>query len=188
MGLTTERKIFLGLATVAGIALFIDQGLLGPNQASAIPISPLVEPSPELDTSDARPLTVKPTAAILIDRLQSNVSDAGVPGTSNSLGSLFSLTTISESPTANTDNLSDVNIEDQDSFPIIAPAMVDLPTLSAVMPSGNGGAAVLEGTLLRIGQVSPSGYQLVLVHARAVIVERDGIEYAIEIPKISGQD
>jgi len=38
MGLTTERKVFLGLAGVAGLALIIDQGLLGPSEAAAEPV------------------------------------------------------------------------------------------------------------------------------------------------------
>jgi len=188
MGLTTERKVFLGLVGVAGLALFIDQGILGPKEASADPLPLTAEAIDEAATTIIQPSAEKPAAAILIDRLLT-VS----PNKDGSLGSSFSLTQLIEpSSTEQMSNVQDgaISAETPDtSFPVIAPRADDLPVLSSAMPAANGGGgAVLGGKLLRVGEVDANGYRLVLVHARAVLVERDGVQYAIEIPTISGQE
>jgi hypothetical protein len=188
MGLTTERKVFFGLMVVAGAALVIDQGFLGPSGASADDIAMtadmLVEQEP---ISEVQP-AAQPAAAILIDRLRSTPDT----GSSVSLGSAFSLTKMIGPKDGLTDQQEPQGESSDDgqgdSFPLIAPRADDLPVLSAVMPSSNGGGALLGGKLVRVGQVGPNGYLLVLVHARAVLVERDGIQYAIEIPTVLDQD
>ncbi len=197
MGLTTERKVFLGLACVAGLALVIDQGFLATKQASA---DTFPEGVPAIDEPQTHPEPTptataggKPAAMVLIDRLAS----LGSQGQDGSLGASFSLTRLIEPSPGNpiTDAaLASGQPGDQgegleSAFPLIAPAAPDLPALSSVMPAKNGGGgAVLGGKLLRVGQIDPNGYRLVLVHERSVLVERDGVQYAIEIPVISGQE
>ncbi len=189
MGLTTERKVFLGLACVAGLALVIDQGFMGPKQASA-DIAP-ADSSPPASETVSVPTSApagKPAAMVLIDRLESlALSDQG-----ESLGASFSLTKLVEPsiglPITDGTSTSEQEEDSTASFPLIAPKANDLPILSSVMPAKNGGGAVLGGKLLRVGQVDPNGYRLVLVHARSVLVERDGVQYAIEIPTISGHE
>lgn len=186
MGLTTERKVFLGLVGVAGLALFIDQGFLGPKEAVAdvfpIAAEPIADLAPSIVDS---PATQQAAAAILIDRLKGSVSS----DMDGSLGSAFSLTKLIEMETSEqVAALQDLGSASPDSFPMIAPKATDLPALSAVMPSKNGGGAVLGGKLLRVGQTGPEGYRLVTVMARAVLVEKDGVQYAIEIPMNLGQD
>lgn len=190
MGLTTERKVFFGLVGIAGLALIIDQGFLGPKEAGAEPL-PIAAGStlPVETTSTPQSKPAKPAAMILIDRLESiSTSDQ-----SESFGSSFLLTKLIEPSLALpiSDEPNEVIQIDtpSGSFPLVAATASDLPVLSSVMPTANGGGgAVLGGKLLRVGQVGPNGYRLVLVHARAVLVERDGVQFAIEIPTIYGQD
>jgi len=183
MGLTTERKVFLGLVGVAGLALFIDQGVLGPKAASASSELPSESSSALLPIASEPVLPVgKPAAEILIDRLRS----FGESDSNQSFDSSFSIVSmiqqpiaISESNTIET-NLSPTTGISQGYTTVATPS--DLPSLSSVMPSTNGGGAVLAGKLVRVGETGPNGYTLVLVHARAVLVEKDGQQYAIEIP------
>lgn len=188
MGLTTERKVFLGLVGVAGLALFIDQGFLGPKEAAANPDPLIADTAGEVSAIGAQAPTNKPAAAVLIDRL-TETSSADLGG---SLGSSFSLTQLIEPQATvhlNDDQLSESSDQARtDGFPVIATRVVDLPVLSAAMPSANGGGAVLGGKMMRVGQVDPNGYRLVLVHARSVLVERDGVRYAIEMPRLNRQD
>ena len=188
MGLTKERKIFLGLATVAGIALIADQGIFATQGASAqafdveaLPVESIIAESP------AEPTTL-PAAKILIDRLS---EDPGI-ASSDSLGSIFSLTKLIEPQVIDQEFGADDSgglldqLVSRESFALIPPQAQDLPVLSAVMPSKSGGGAVVNGKILRIDQVNEDGYRLVEVKQRAVIVERDGVKYTVEIPKLSG--
>ena len=190
MGLTTERKVFLGLVGVAGLALVIDQGFLGPKEASADMFPDAsASPEPELVSTPLDKPAQRPAAMVLIDRLES----LGSSDQAESLGSSFSLTKLVEPsvglPITDGAIVSSPDEDSEGSFPLIAPVAADLPTLSSVMPAKNGGGgAVLGGKLLRVGQVDPNGYRLVLVHARSVLVERDGVQYAIEIPTIYAQE
>jgi len=189
MGLTTERKIFLGLVGIAGIALVIDQGFLGPSEAAAESASLTLEAIEEMPTEIESQAT-KPVAAILIDRLGSKVSS----DSDGAFGSVFSFNKLikpsSADPAGNIDgqDSDSQSDESQEAFLIIEPTATDLPALSSVMPAKNGGGAVLEGKLVRVGEKGPNGYRLILVDARAVLVERDGVQYAIEIPMNIGQD
>ncbi|CAN0576490.1 unnamed protein product, partial [Laminaria digitata] len=75
----------------------------------------------------------------------------------------------------------------QPALPVVQRSSIDLPTLSAVMPAqGGGGGAVLNGKLVRIGQTGPSGYVLMQVRKRGVVLERDGQVYSVEIPMQHG--
>ncbi|MDF1808466.1 MAG: hypothetical protein P1U42_02090 [Phycisphaerales bacterium] len=183
MGLTTERKVFLGLVGVAGLALFIDQGFLGPKEASASSELPSTSSSAIAPIASEPILpTGKPAAEILIDRLRS----FGVNDKTQSFDASFSIASMIEQPIViNESNTIETNMNPtsgiaQGSTYVATPT--DLPSLSSVMPSPNGGGAVLGGKLVRVGETGPNGYTLVLVHARAVLVEKDGVQFAIEIP------
>ena len=187
MGLTKERKIFLGLAAVAGVALIADQGIFSTQGASAQSVAieqmPLAEPIVELSPQEPS----LPAAKVLIDRVN-NPTDLG---SNSSMGSIFSLTKMIK-PKANDPagddsggNLID-ELLPEESFGFIESQRQDLPVLSAVMPSKTGGGAVVNGEILRIGQTSDDGYRLVRVEQRSVIIEQDGVQYTLEIPRISG--
>jgi len=190
MGLSTERKVFVGLACIAGLALIIDQGILGPSEASA-DSAPILADS----LGDIVPIINsakeprRPASEILIDRLNEKVGSE----MSKSFGAAFSLNKLIESPSELDPAQLLAAVKGQgtpspDAFPNIAPKVSDLPTLTAVMPAKNGGAAVFEGKLLRVGELGPNGYRLVRVHARSVIVEKSSVEYTIEIPSAMSQE
>lgn len=183
MGLSTERKVFVGILCVAGSALMIDQVVLGPSSAEAMPVA----------TADSSDLLITPTstpaqasvgsslnmAQVLLERLgaQNTVPEG------KSLGSAFTLDQLIASGIPDSDP-AQVNAErsTQPSLPVITPDAPDLPALTAVMPSKSGGGAVLGGKLVRIGQQTPEGFELIEVRERSVILRREGRFYTITIP------
>ncbi len=98
MGLSTERKVFLAVLAVAGGALIIDQGILGPSEASALPDMPT--PSAEAVIPEA-PVPSAPTnssetmAQVLMDRLDGIQSERGK---GHSLSAAFSLERFIDEP------------------------------------------------------------------------------------------
>lgn len=191
MGLTKERKIFLGLAAVAGVALIADQGIFATQDASAQAIDVFESTPVEESVVELKESSISlPAAKILIDRLQENP-----PGDStDSLGAIFSLSKLMVTQETDQENAgsdsSDLNESSASkaSFALIPPQAKNLPVLSAVMPSKNGtGGAVMDGEILRVGQVNADGYRLVEVKQRTVIVELNGVQYAVEIPRISDE-
>jgi len=182
MGLSTERKVFLGVLAVAGVALVVDQGFLGPSEASA---TPGVMPEP-VEAELAQPATQAASAAstttmakVLMERLQ------GMNGEKpeQSLSAAFSLQDLMENPErlVISDDQQDAPI--RPSLPMIMPTADDLPSLSAVMPSTNGkGGALLNGKLVRVGETSPSGFVLREVRERSVVLWREGRIFTVEMP------
>ena len=179
MGLTTERKIFLGLATVAVAALIIDQGVLSPGAASAQSSNPIPEQSVAIPLIQSTPKAAKSSSPsdLLIKRIESVVKKQS---SDVSMDSLFAMTQFASPEQSQND--SDGSDQTEQAFPVIVAAPTDLPTLSSVMPSTNGGGAVLSGKLLRIGDVSDSGYRLIQVYKRSVLIEKDHQQYVVELP------
>lgn len=189
MGLSTERKVFVGLLAVAGVALVIDQGFMGPSEASAGQAPP---PSPASDAapaSSAVPVAQgkasgKPAAAILIERLKTRQASGGA-APKTTLGAAFTLAKLIEPAVlvgADAGAGAGADAEPGSALPVIRPRATDLPQLTAAMPASNGGGAVLNGKLVRAGQVGPNGYRLVSVKARSVVVEKGGVRYTVDIP------
>lgn len=183
MGLSTERKVFVGILCVAGSALMIDQVVLGPSNAEAMPEA--IAASSDLlitPTSTPAQATVGSSltmAQVLLERLGGqNAAPEG-----RSLGSAFTLDQLIAPPVSDSDP-DQVSGErsTQPSLPVITPDAPDLPALTAVMPSKSGGGAVLGGKLVRIGQKTPEGFELLEVRERSVILTRDGRLYTITIP------
>jgi len=183
MGLTTERKVFIGIASVAVVALIIDQGILAPGSAVAqsdVPTSDVLElstPLPEvMQIAQGSP----PATEQLISRIESAISENSGEV---SMSSLFSMTRLGTPDSPTIDQAGDnAKSENTESFPILVSKPTDLPALSSVMPAKNGGGAVLSGTLLRIGQESPNGYRLLDVYKRSVLLEKDGQQYIVDLP------
>ncbi|MGV6814676.1 MAG: hypothetical protein ACWA5W_06660 [Phycisphaerales bacterium] len=179
MGLTTERKIFLGLATVAVAALIIDQGILSPGSASAQSSTPV--PVQSVPVSLNKPTTKATKSSspsdVLIKRIESAVKKQS---SDVSMDSLFAMTQFARPEQAEHD--ADESDQTEQTFPVIVATPGDLPELSSVMPSANGGGAVLSGKLLRVGDVSDSGYRLLQVYKRSVLIEKDHQQYVVELP------
>lgn len=183
MGLSTERKVFVGILCVAGAALIIDQGLLQPSSASG------ALPEPGVDASQATIAQVagQPTksaqnaAQLLIDRLK--VREGEVTQADISLGASFSLDQLIEPVLESVTDQQEAIAPRQPALPVVQRISADLPTLTAVMPAqGGGGGAVLNGKLVRLGQTGPNGYVLMQVRKRGVVLERDGQLHSVEIP------
>ncbi len=188
MGLSTERKVFVALVGVAGLVLVIDRGLLGPGDAAAAaPQAGVGDASAAAAAPAPSAASIKPAAAVLIERLRSRVNPGG--DAHASLGASFSLASLIESGGSGIDlSALEQPSKGEASAPraFVPPAASDLPTLSSVMPASNGGGAVLGGRLLMVGQTGPGGYKLLGVKARGVVVEKDGRRYSIEIPITGG--
>ncbi len=185
MGLTTERKVFIGIASIAVVALIIDQGILSPGSAAA-----QNSEAPTGDVLNERSLTQPELMQIIddspsateqiINRIESMVSETSGE---NSMSSLFSMTRLGQAETPITEVQSDdVESDQSESFPILVSMPSDLPSLSSVMPAKNGGGAVLSGTLLRIGERGDGGYRLIDVFKRSVLLEKDNQQYIVELP------
>jgi hypothetical protein len=184
MGLTTERKVFFSVLFIAGAALVIDRGVLGPSDASASADSLI--PS---DAFATEPVHASPTAAsstpsaqtmaqVLMDRLGSIQGDES----EHSLSSAFSLEQLVNDPGAIADGDAG-SIPAEPTLPQLIPSETELPDLSSVMPSAtSGGGAVLNGELWRVGDVSPEGLKLIEVRERSVVLMREGRTYIVELP------
>jgi len=194
MGLSTERKVFVAILAVAGAALVIDQGLLGPSTVEAAPGAPAEASTPVLAGLTPVSSSGKPQSAaqILIDRLSSK-SETSDPAPQATLSSAFSLEQLIEPVMqAMADQVEETPVAvkntapQRTTLPTITPTNVTLPSLSAVMPASNGGGAVLNGKLVRVGQPTPLGFTLKQVRERGVVLELEGRLYTVEIPMHTG--
>lgn len=184
MGLSTERKVFLAVLAVAGAALIIDQGILGPSEASALPDTPIPSAEaviPEVQVPSAPAKSSETMAQVLMDRLDGIQSERGK---GHSLSAAFSLERFIDEPEpaqgeGDTNEAQSVGNRMLDLIVADAPQM---PTLSAVMPASNGGGAVLNGKLVRVGGQVSGGFTLVEVRERSVILSHDGRNYPLQMP------
>ncbi len=177
MGLSTERKVFVGLFIVAAGAFLVDQAFWGPGNAGAgmldLDLVSDTESAPSVE--DAVQSKIEKTAASLLNERLANIGPDSE--TSSSLNTMFGqpiIQSVRHDSTSEQDKVSPV------------PVALGLPTLSAVMPASNGGAAVIDGTLIRAGKTSPDGFRLIAVHQRSVTLEKDGKTYSIEVPVTGG--
>ena len=183
MGLTTERKVFIGIASIAVVALIIDQGILAPGSAVAqsdMPTSDVLELSTALPEAMQSVNGSPPATEQLISRIESAMSENS---DEISMSSLFSMTRLGTPDSPTNDRADDgTKSENNESFPNLLSKPTDLPALSSVMPAKNGGGAVLSGKLLRIGQESANGYRLLDVYKRSALLEKDGQQYIVDLP------
>jgi hypothetical protein len=180
MGLSTERKVFIGLFTVAAAALIMDQAILGPSSAGADVINTGLDLSVEPVPAIAEPVgsRLEATAASLLNERLADVA-VGDAGADSLLNSLFMQP---KAPVASIDaGLSSRQVQQSQ-----ASVPSNLPGLSAVMPTSNGGAAVLDGVLLREGETNASGYRLITVERRSVTIEKNGKSYILAVPVHGG--
>jgi hypothetical protein len=188
MGLTTERKIFLGLALIAGASLVVDQAILSPNSAGAA----------LLDVDQVNALSSEPALSAIAKPITKSVSEILNERLNNASGS-----------SVNTAELNTQVSEIQRMFaPLIKPAPklmpqqpiiqtqtevqpaiptqaipTNMPSLSAVMPSQSGhSGAILNGTLYKVGDTTPEGYRLLNVNQRQALVEYNTQQFWLTLP------
>lgn len=184
MGLSTERKVFLAVLAVAGAALIIDQGILGPSEASALPDMPTPsaeEVIPEAPVPSAPTKSSETMAQVLMDRLDGIQSERGK---GHSLSAAFSLERFIDEPepVQGEGITSEPQSVGNRMLDLIVADTPQMPTLSAVMPASNGGGAVLNGKLVRVGGQVTGGFTLVEVRERSVILSHDGRNYPLQMP------
>lgn len=169
MMLTKQHKIYLGILGVAALGLVIDRTLLGPSEAVAESAEDLVV-TPSADegfehTSGTLPsssdslaqklLSIK--AASHIDPL--NVNNAFTPAW------IASVTTA----TAQIDNQA-----------ILAEEFAATHRLTAVMGTGPGGYAIIDGKCLRVGQ-ELDGMRLTSVGDRTAVFESGPLKVELQV-------
>lgn len=187
MGLTTERKIFLGLALVAGASLVVDQTILSPSSAGAAPLDAnqvSAMPSEPALAAIAKPIT-KSVSEILNERLGSAKGSTGnteINAQASEIQRMFAPlikpqpSPVSPKPTIPTQTEVEPTIPTQ-TIP------TNMPSLSAVMPSQSGhSGAILNGTLYKVGDTTPEGYRLLKVNQRQVLVEYNSQQFWLTLP------
>lgn len=191
MGLTTERKVFIGLMIVAGASLALDQTILSPNSAGAAPLETNMlqaGASDSLITNITAPIT-KSVTDILNERLSSSQIDTNLttPEQAQELQRMFVPLLNNSTPPSTSEPLKSVSIKPEPQQVIAQEPEYSIPTnlpvLSAVMPSRSGqSGAILDATLYRIGETTPQGYTLLKVEQRHVLVSYQDRNYWLVIP------
>jgi len=184
MGLTTERKIFLALALVAGTSLIVDQAILSPSSAGAAPLNAdqvNALPNEPIFASITKPIT-KSVTQIFNERLSGSNPSIDQSIDPADLQKMFApLVKPAPKPLINQTPISApqtaVAVEPTQQIP------TNLPILSAVMPSRSGhSGAILNATLYQIGQATPDGYRLISVEQRQVLVGYKDQEFWLTLP------
>lgn len=172
MALSSERKVFIGVLTLALGSLVVDRGILsGPSEAGAAlmnQVSGMVDPASAvtlLDTKGIEEPEFAGISSLVQDRLKNAQGGGDV-----ALGSLFF--PVSETPVA-----------DQPRVSTATRTAAPMPGLSAIMPDGRGGGtAVIGGRAYKVGDEVPGGFVLVRLVDRSAVLERGGTEHVLTLP------
>ncbi len=183
MGLSTERKVFVAVLVVAGAALVIDRGILGPSEATAsldMPGAETLSPAGEVSIAPTKPASKADSMAkILMQRIEGIPSQSG----DHSLSGAFSLEKFMKPVASDQEQAAGTSEGEQPKMlNIIAADVPEMPALTAVMPATNGGGAVLDGKLVRVGDSLAGGFTLVEVRERSVVLELNGVIYPLLMP------
>ncbi len=185
MGLTTERKVFLGLMIIAGASLIVDQAILSPKSAGAAPLDiNHIEtmPNEPILAGLSEPIT-KSVTQILNERLGSVVDGQGATLEPAEFQQMFTPLSKPEVQTTTTQIAEIQPVFAEASTQVQQQIPVNMPSLSAVMPSRSGhSGAILDGTLYRVGELTADGYRLITVEQRKVLVEYKGHKYWLTLP------
>ncbi len=186
MRLNKQRKVYLGLLAVAGLALAADQlffGVSGPQGASAamqtslpaaaVATSPTGQAAAPTDTANARIAGAARLAQIL-DTLSRTESLTAASATD-----AFAIPQ-EWLPAAATNDAAADNRDDSATVPASAPVS-ETPVVSAIMAGGARPAAIVNGRLMTVGQ-ELSGVRLVAVEAGVAYVRTaDGVVHELRI-------
>ncbi len=187
MGLTTERKIFLALALVAGASLVVDQAILSPSGASAASLDAdqiASMPSDPIIANIAEPIK-KSVTEILNERLNKasdGSSDIDLNAQATELQRMFEPLIKPESKPVIKQPIKQTQAEIEPASPTQS-IPNNMPSLSAVMPSQTGqSGAILNGTLYIVGDSTPEGYRLLKVNQRQALVEYNSQQFWLTLP------
>ncbi len=183
MEMTTERKVYIGLALAGVVALIIDRGFLSPATASAdsMPTPAPAASMPVAVENHAAKQEAMPAVEILNERLrQVNIDSDVMPD-----NDVFSLSSWLDGTSSQAENGQGIDTADASGFPR---RPTDLPKVSSVMPMADKVGAVLDGRYVVIGQTTKNGYQLTSVQNRSVVVEKGGKAYVLSLQAVPGSD
>lgn len=184
MGMPRERKVLVGLGTLAVAGLMVDQMFLQPDPAEAS------SPSPAAETASAGG-PVQAVAAAVGDRVQAGIRDAMTRAMGDFAAGAEVPPDIAFGPDpAWTQRVRELLPEDTVSEPRAEPApsgellpgLSVSPRLTLVMPTRDGGIAVIDGHRMKVGQVHPDGYRLESVHDRAATISMGGSTATLRLP------
>lgn len=175
MGLSRERKIFVGLLGVAGAALVLDMGVLRPGEAGASqPSLPGVSTITDLITGGESEKSDADSGLMGLDAIAQRLRLGASEGATIDDAFAFKDEWLREAVDTPAPSRA---------TPRQAPGFS--PTLSAVMPSSSGGIAIIDGRSYRVGdQIGRSGYRLARVRGMGAVLS-DGartVELAIATP------
>ena len=174
MGLSTERKVFVGVLGLALTALFVDQALLGPSDAAASEGA-----SDEVETTPA-------TGIGLLDGVLGSVLPQSQPGVISSRGASTSDLAVRLQQIAYERDLTSSSIGGLFGATPAAqasPGAMGVPLglrLTAAIVSEHGSVAVISGRRVRIGETI-AGHTLVKVEERSVTLESGGRQVRLEL-------
>jgi hypothetical protein len=189
VALSKQRKVFIGLLSLAVGALFLDRGVLGPAGASAGVIAP---DAAAKEAGPAGAVSSSPVSALtsaIAQRVRSVVEEkvgASMPAIG---GDPFDLSGVlgglGGGDAGPADNGEPANAPAGDADRI-APDRPAEPVLTAAMPSRSGGMAIFDGRPVRAGEaIGDSGWVLRTVGRGGVEIEKDGRVRLLRLPNYS---
>jgi len=163
--MTRERKIYLGVLVVAGLAIAVDKAVLTPTGAAA---SNLGQSVAEIDSSIGHSTSFHASTAS-IDMVTSvakllarQMLDIDISHAGDAFSASDQWPSTADEPVAETERLDER-----------ASAFQEQHKLTSVMMGSRRSGALINGKFLRRGQML-DGFRLVRVEARRVVFAREG--------------
>lgn len=172
MGMPRDRKVVVGLGAVAVAGLMVDKLFLAPGDAAASPPAP---------SAPAATPAAPATAGLVTPRVESGIRDTMLR--------LFQTEGVDVPPqlqfgpdptwTIRAEAVPALAASEPLAEPAalsggVLPGLSKVPTLSLIMPTRDGGLAVIDGHRLRPGEIHPDGYTLVAIQDRSVTIAMGG--------------
>jgi hypothetical protein len=183
MGISRERKVLCGLGAVAAAGLMFDKAFLGPADAAASAGAPQ-------QAGLAAP--AQAAANAVAARLEGGIRDAMQRMLEKHVSEQMPEMNFGPDPEWTRKMVLEAPAAAQTPTPAAKPAesvmtgvlpgLSKTPSLSLVMPTRDGGLAVIDGHRLQVGQMHPDGYTLTAVHARSVTVAKGGVSATLSLP------
>lgn len=181
MAIPRERKVLVGVGAIAISGLMFDKVFLGPDDAAA---------STPQAAEAALVSPVQAVTAAVATRVEGGIRDAmmramkdhvqeGTPELAFGLDAIISAQAVPEpDSTASQPETPGARSQAQGGFL----GLSKQPNLTLVMPTRDGGIAVIDGHRLRVGQTHPDGYRLERVQERVAVLSRDGMTANLVLP------
>lgn len=183
MGMSRERKVLCGLGAVAAAGLMFDKAVIGPSGAAA-------SQGAAEQAGVASP--VQAIAGAVSNRLEGSVREAMqrmlekhgadiMPEMNFGPDPVWTQKITPDLP-AIAEAMTQAPKVPETVMTGVLPGLARTPSLSLVMPTRDGGLAVIDGHKLQVGHLHPDGYTLTAVHARSVTVTKDGVSATLTLP------